>query len=265
MTLAFHGVSFRYAGAAGPALEDVDLRVAAGERVAIVGPTGAGKTTLARLALGLLRPTRGRIELGGLDTLSASPTDLSRIGGLVLQNPVHQLFAERVDSEIALGLRGHADAAARLADALERFGLTALRDRHPLRLSEGERRRVALAATLARRPSLVVLDEPTLGQDERQRASLARLIGELSAQGSTAVVVSHDPEFVNDACERVIALRDGRIAADLPIRDDAASAARLARARIPLADIPATTLRLAEVGRHVRARTVESLVAAVRA
>jgi len=262
--LVFRGVTFHYDGAPRAALANVDLTVAAGERIAIVGPTGAGKTTLARLALGLLRPTSGRVEVGGLDTANAPMSRLTELGGLVLQDPGHQLFTERVDSEIAFGLRGVADAPARVAAALDRFGLSALRDRHPLCLSEGERRRVALAATLARRPALVVLDEPTLGQDERQRSALAALVIELAAAGVAVVAMSHDPEFVNDACARVIVLREGRIVADLPIGNDAAAAATLVAAGVPLADIPATTVRLAERGRAVRARTVEAFVVAVR-
>ncbi|HEY8648595.1 MAG TPA: ABC transporter ATP-binding protein [Candidatus Limnocylindria bacterium] len=264
MILAFHGVSHRYASDGPEALRAVDLAVAAGERVALVGASGAGKTTFARLALGLLRPSAGWIELAGRRTADTPVSRLAESGGLVLQNPIHQLFTERVGDEIALGVRGRPDAEARVASLLDRFALGPLRDRHPLRLSEGERRRVAIAATLARSPRLLVLDEPTLGQDDRQRASLALLVRELAASGTAVIAISHDPEFVNDACERVVVLDAGRVVADLPLGGDPAGAAALAAAGVPLAEVPATVVALARSGRIVAARSVADLVAAVR-
>ena len=264
MILAFHGVSHRYAADAPEVLHEVDLQVGAGESVALIGPSGAGKTTLARLALGLLRPTSGWIDLAGRRTSETAVSTLAETAGLVLQNPVHQLFAERVEDEIALALRGRPDAQARVAALLERFALGPLRDRHPLRLSEGERRRVALAATLARSPRLLVMDEPTLGQDDRQRASLAALVRELVADGAAVIAISHDPEFVNDACERVIVLRAGTIVADLPLAGDPAGVSALAAAGVPLADVPATVQALAGSERAVTARSIADLVAAMR-
>ena len=157
-----------------------------------------------------------------------------------------------------------ADARARLDDALDRFGLTALRSRHPLSLSEGQRRRVTLAATFARHPELLVLDEPTLAQDETQRAALTALVRELAAQGTAILAITHDREFANDACERIVTLRAGRVIADLAISGDPATAAALAGAGVPLADVPATVMALAARGRSVTARTVTDLVAALR-
>lgn len=264
MILAFHGVTHRYVTDAPDALRAIDLEVGAGESVALVGPSGAGKTTFARLALGLLRPTAGWIELDGRRTSDTPVSRLAESAGLVLQNPAHQLFTERVSDEIALGLRGRPDAAARVTSLLDRFALGALRDRHPLRLSEGERRRVALAATLARSPRLLVMDEPTLGQDDRQRAGLAALVRELVADGVTVIAISHDPEFVNDACERVVVLRAGTVVADLALAGDPAGIAALAAAGVPIADVPATVHELAVSGRPLVARSVGELVAAVR-
>jgi energy-coupling factor transport system ATP-binding protein len=264
MILAFHGVSHRYAADAPEALHEVDLAVRAGESVALVGPSGAGKTTLARLALGLLRPTSGWIELAGRRTSGTPVSRLAETAGLVLQNPTHQLFAERVEDEIALAVRGWPDAQARVAALIERFSLGPLQDRHPLRLSEGERRRVALAATLARSPRLLVMDEPTLAQDDGQRASLAALVRELVADGAAVIAISHDPEFVNDACERVIVLRAGIVVADLPLAGDPAGVTALAAAGVPLANVPATVLALAGSGRAVTARSIADLAAAVR-
>jgi energy-coupling factor transport system ATP-binding protein len=262
--LVFDGVTFAYPGGP-PVLDQVSLTLAPGEVAALMGPSGAGKTTLARLALGLLRPQSGRIELCGYVTHRTPVSTLARLGGLVLQNPLHQLLASRVDDEVRLGLRHlpPAEAAERAATMLETFGLRELQARHPLSLSEGERRRLALAAVLARRPQVLILDEPTLGQDERTRLALGNLIRRLAAEGMAVLVISHDVEFVNDACDRVLLLRAGRIAADLPLHLARDAPARLREAGLPLADVPATALCLSARGCPVRARRLPELLAAM--
>jgi len=256
--LIFDHVWFAY-GAGAAVVADVSFGLWPGERVALVGPSGAGKSTLARLALGLLRPERGRVTLAGLPTDGTSFPALARVGGLVLQNPVHQLLAERVDDELALGLQDLApsDRAARVEALLDSLDLGPLRDRHPLALSEGQRRRVALAAVLARRPRVLVLDEPTLGQDERQRAALVGIVADLASGGAAVLAISHDPEFVNDGCDRVLALRDGRLEADVDLATW--SPERVEAAGVPLADVPAAALRLTRLGQPVHARTSADL------
>lgn len=262
----FSEVSFRYPGSPADAVRGISFTVGSGEVVALVGPSGAGKTTLARLALGLIRPSAGAIELRGQRIDALSPSALAARAGLVLQNPLHQLFAERVDDEISLGLRHLpvAERRVRLAEALESFGLTEVADRHPLTLSEGERRRTALAATLARGVDVLVLDEPTLGQDELQRRTLTTLLRRLAAGGAAILAIGHDPEFMNDACDRVVALRDGVVVADLPLGGDPATVGALDAAGVTLAQVPATVRALALRGLGISARTVDELVAALR-
>ena len=261
VALGFEEVSFRYPGAGTDALSGVSVALRHGERVALTGSSGSGKSTLARLALGLRRPTAGSVTVLGMR--DADTGTLARRVGLVLQNPMHQLLAETVADEVALGLRDRSRAEARrLADgAIERFALGELLRRHPLSLSEGQRRRVALAAVVAREPELLVLDEPTLAQDEEQRAALAALVRELAGRGTTVLAITHDREFVNDACERVVALRGGRIAADLPLGGDRARLEALEAAGIPLADVPATVLALGRAGAVMSARTLDELAA----
>ncbi len=221
--LRFEGVSFTYPGGH-QALNGVSFELRAGEAAALVGPNGAGKSTLARLSLGLLEPTVGLVWLAGLATHRTPLSQLAARGGLVLQNPLYQLLADRTDAEIALGLRDLAaeEARRRTEQMLEAFDLTGLRHRHPLALSEGQRRRVALAATLARRPRVLLLDEPTLGQDERQRASLVDLTRSLVQAGTALLVITHDPE-VAATIGRQVHVRDGRVVGDAVVATVAGS------------------------------------------
>lgn len=262
VALRFEHVSYRYPGTVRDAVSDVGLTVHRGERVALVGPSGAGKTTLARLALGLMRPSAGGITVLGMrdpTTAAVAP----RVG-LVVQNPMHQLLAETVEAEVALGLRGQerSERRDRVEEMLARFGLASLRARHPLSLSEGQRRRLALAATIAPRPELLVLDEPTLAQDEAQRSALASLVRDAAADGVAVLAITHDREFANDACDRVLRVADGRVTADLPLSGEPAAVAALDAAGVPLADVPATALGLSRSGEAVAARTVDDLVRA---
>ncbi|MDE3193820.1 MAG: ATP-binding cassette domain-containing protein [Chloroflexota bacterium] len=261
--LRFEHATYAYPSGERPAVRGVSFVLGKGERAALVGPTGSGKSTVARLALGVRRPQRGRVALAGMGTRVTPMARLAAAGGLVLQDPVRQLIAERVDDEIASGLAGlgRADRRERVERELERFGLAALRARHPLTLSEGERRRVVLATAIARRPAVLVLDEPTLGQDGRQRDELARLVLELAAEGTGVLVISHDPEFVADSCERAIVLREGALVADLPIGGSPEEIERLADAGVPLSDVAATARLLSRSGARVVARSVEDLVA----
>jgi len=264
--LRFVAVGYTYPSSDRAAVRDVTFTVVQGERVALVGPTGSGKSTVAKLALGLRRPDAGAVELSGMPTVGTPMGELATAGGLVLQDPVRQLLAETVEDEIRLGL-GHlvpSDARTRIDDALTRFALGDLRRRHPLTLSEGERRRVVLAAAVARRPAVLVLDEPTLGQDTHQRDALVHVVVELAASGTAVLVISHDPEFVNDACERVLVMREGALAADLPLGGDPRTIAAVASAGVPLADVPATVCLMAERGATVAARSLDELVDRVR-
>src|SRR5690606_26424287 len=153
--LALEGVTFRYPSGV-TALRDVSAAFYPGETVGILGVSGSGKTTLAKHLNGLLRPTQGRVLLDGTDTRRLPVSAMARRVGFVFQNPLHQLFADSVREEVALGLRATglppAVVAERSSTALQQLGIEHLIDRHPLSLSEGERRRVAIAAALALQP-----------------------------------------------------------------------------------------------------------------
>jgi len=264
VALSFEGVSFRYPGAGANAVTDLTFTLHSGEIGALMGPSGAGKSTVARLALGLLRPSRGRITLCGLRTDETPFGLLAARGGLVLQNPLLQLLTSSVEQELRLGLSdlpGN-EIRSRADELLAMFGLSTLRRKHPLALSEGQRRRVTLAAALARRPRILVLDEPTLGQDELQRQALEDLLRRLAADNTAILCITHDAELMNDVAARVLSLDRGRLVADLPLDHTMHHHPdRLRAAGLPLADVPATTLALRSYGREIGAvRTVAQLV-----
>jgi len=200
------------------ALKGVSLNIGDGEFVAVMGQNGAGKTTLVKHFNGLLKPARGEVLVDGISTRDVSVAKLARKVGFVFQNPDHQLFSETVEEEIAFALRNfgfdEATVENRVTWALNLLDLTEYRKTSPFMLSGGERKRVALASVLAWDPSVVILDEPTIGQDHRQKENLRQFIVQLNGQGKTVVVVTHDIEFVAECNPRVVLMTDGKVVAD---------------------------------------------------
>ncbi|HKZ93815.1 MAG TPA: ABC transporter ATP-binding protein [Candidatus Bathyarchaeia archaeon] len=200
------------------ALKGVSITVKDGEFVAIMGQNGAGKTTLVKNFNGLLRPAKGQVSVDGVSTRDVSVAKLARTVGFVFQNPDHQLFSETVEEEIAFALRNFGfDAETiekRVTWAVNLLDLVEYRKTSPFMLSGGERKRVALASVLAWDPKVVILDEPTIGQDHRQKENLRQFIVQLNEQGKTVVVVTHDVEFVAECNPRVVLMKEGRIIAD---------------------------------------------------
>lgn len=194
-------------------LHDVSLTIAAGEFVAIVGPNGAGKTTLAQAIAGVRRTPRGTVRVRGADVARRRTT---RRIGFVFQNPEHQFVAPTVREELAHSLRGRsaAEVAERVDAMLERFDLMAHATRHPFLLSGGQKRRLSVATALIEGADVLVLDEPTYGQDRARADELLRLLGDLHAQGTTVVVVTHDMQVVAEHAERVLVVERGRVIAD---------------------------------------------------
>ncbi|HYW27552.1 MAG TPA: ABC transporter ATP-binding protein [Terriglobales bacterium] len=189
------------------ALDGVTARIARGEAVAVTGPTGSGKSTLIRHLNGLLRPTTGRVLLEGVDVRGLRVAQLARRVGIAFQEPDRQLFCRSVRAEVAFGAREGASVAA----SLDVLGLAAVADRHPYDLGYSRRKLVAIAAVLAMDTPVVVLDEPTTGQDRAGVERLVGLMGSLRERGRTLVVVSHDQRFVRTTCDRVLRLDGGRL------------------------------------------------------
>ncbi|MBC7324629.1 MAG: ABC transporter ATP-binding protein, partial [Moorella sp. (in: Bacteria)] len=203
------------------ALKGLSFHIQAGEFVALIGQNGAGKTTLLKLLGGLLKPTSGRLLVGGLDTTRARAAELARRVGFLFQNPDHQLFLPTVWDELAfgprnLGLKG-AILEARVKEAAAAVGLTSYLDFNPRQLSKGQRQRVALASVLAMQPEVLVLDEPTTGQDYREALEIMTIVKKLHRQGRTILLVSHDMELVARFAHRALVLGEGELLLDGPL------------------------------------------------
>ncbi|MGD2179125.1 MAG: ABC transporter ATP-binding protein, partial [Anaerolineae bacterium] len=185
-------------------LRDCSLTLRKGEFAALVGPNGAGKSTMARVLAGLLRPRRGNVLWhpdGGAH---------SRVG-LLQQNPLHQLVCQRVEEELRFGPSNFGMEREEDVEALlVRTDLFGLRQRPTQALSVGEQQRTALAATLSLRPSLLILDEPTIGQDGYHLSRVMQLVSDLNRQGQTVLLITHNQRLVDQHAGRVWEMVDGR-------------------------------------------------------
>ena len=200
------------------ALDGVDLRITTGERVALIGQNGSGKTTLVRHFNGLLRPTEGRVTVDGTDAGAMTVAQLAARIGLVFQDPDRQVFSGAVRSEVEfgprnLGRRGSQLAAA-VETALEASGLAGEEDTNPYDLGQSRRKLLALASVLAMRTPVLVLDEPTTGQDARGVERVRAVVESAAAEGRTVIAISHDMRFVAETFERVVVMRAGRVVLD---------------------------------------------------
>ena len=216
--LAAEDVSYRYTADGPPALAAVDLTVRSGEFLALAGANAAGKTTLALLLAGALQPITGRVLLDGRDLRAVPERDVRRRLAYVFQYPEHQFVTGTVQSELLFGLRARgvapAAAAERAMTALERIGLADLAAAHPLSLSHGQKRRLSVATALVTEPDVLLLDEPTFGQDRRYTDELLALLTDLHRSGTTVVVITHDMTIVAEHATRVVALAAGQIVFD---------------------------------------------------
>ena len=203
------------------ALDDVSFQILPGERVALVGPNGAGKTTLFLRLCGVLPGQLGQVVVQGLDAADAKVRrKLPEVIGVVFQNPDDQLFSATVLEDVAFGPlnlgQSPEEAVTSARASLQLLGLIDCEDRSPHRLSGGEKRRAALAGVLAMKPSILLLDEPSMFLDPRGRRELIRTVLGLS---TTLLLATHDLDMVLETCPRTIVLEGGRIAADGPTKE----------------------------------------------
>ena len=249
--IVVEGINFTYPGGV-EALRDVSLTVKDGEFVAIMGQNGAGKTTLVKHFNGLLKPSSGTIRVDGVETTKTTIATLSKTVGFVFQNPDHQLFSETVEEEIAFALKNFGFEQEiiqkQITWALNLLSLTEYQKTSPFMLSGGERKRVALASVLAWDPQILILDEPTIGQDHEQKEKLRQFIMQLQTQGKTIVIVTHDVEFVAECNPRVVLMKEGKIVADGEGREILTNTEALAVSSIVLPQIAQIFAKLEPFG-----------------
>ncbi|WP_030679738.1 ABC transporter ATP-binding protein [Streptomyces cellulosae] len=201
------------------ALRHIDLTVAPGETIALMGRNGAGKSTLLAALVGLVAPTSGSVRVGGAVPHRTAPREVVRQVGLVPQEPRDLLYADTVAAE-CVAADGDAGAAAGTCRALARELLPGITDgTHPRDLSEGQRLTLALAVVLTARPPLLLLDEPTRGLDYAAKSRLVGVLRGLAAEGHAIVLATHDVELAAELAHRVVLLADGEVIADGPTAD----------------------------------------------
>ncbi len=236
------------------ALRGINLTIDDGEFLAVMGQNGAGKTTLVKHLNGLLKPTKGEVLVDRVSTRDVSVAQLARTVGFVFQNPDNQLFSETVEAEIAFALRNFGfeeKVIEKQVDwALNLLDVAQYRKTSPFMLSGGERKRVALASILAWDPKVIILDEPTIGQDYQQKEKLLQFILQLNAQKKTVVIVTHDVEFVAECNPRVILMSQGKILAGGPAEEILTKEKVVAQASIVPPQITQIFLELTDLGLH---------------
>ncbi|MDQ1274560.1 MAG: energy-coupling factor transport system ATP-binding protein [Euryarchaeota archaeon] len=217
--------------------ESLNLEIKHGEFLALLGHNGAGKTTLAGHLIGFCRPASGRVLLNGKDISRHSTAQLSKQVGYLFQNPDSQIFTDSVFEEVRFGLKNLGTPEEvikrRVNSALEMMELSAYMNRHPHALSRGQRQRLAVASILALEPNLLVLDEPTTGQDRGHIRRFLDKIRELNRLGKTVILITHDMELAAEYAERVVVMKKGKIVLDGPTAEVFSSPEMRAAGLIP--------------------------------
>lgn len=236
VVLRTEGLFYRYPTRDDFALKDVNLSIERGEFVALIGQNGSGKTTLIKHFNGLLKPTDGRVVVEGRETTDLLTSELARSVGYVFQNPDHQIFAETVRDEISFGPRNLGFPKERIEAIIQRaladMDLAGREDEMPFQLGRGQRQRLAVASVLAMEPSILIVDEPTTGQDWRESITLMKLVKGLNDRGHTCIVTTHNMNLVSLFARRVVVMWRGEILLDGPTQDVFREVEPLSRAGI---------------------------------
>lgn len=197
------------------ALQGVSFSITHGESVALIGGNGAGKSTLLLHLNGYLMPTHGNVRVGDIPVTKQTLATVRRAVGMVFQDPDDQLFMPTVYDDVAFGPLNLGlpldEVEHRVMAALTQVGLAHVKDKPPYRLSEGQKRSIAIATVLSMQPNILVMDEPTSNLDPKARRNLINLLKTFT---HTKIIATHDLDMVIDVCERTMILHEGRIAAD---------------------------------------------------
>lgn len=220
--LEFHNVSYTYPNGY-PALNQVSLQIERGERLAIIGQNGAGKTTAAKLMNGLNKPSSGQVMVDGWNTKQYTAAQISGKVGYVFQNPDDQIFHNDVYQEIAFGPKNLKLSAAQIEsnvqEAAELLAIHTLLKENPYDMPLSVRKFVTTASVIAMNPDVIILDEPTAGQDKRGLECLAKAIEVMCTKGKTVITITHDMEFVAGHFTRAIVMAQGSVIDDGIVRD----------------------------------------------
>lgn len=236
-------LSFTYAGADKPSMENVDLSIEKGEFVILTGPSGCGKTTFCRCLNGLIPnfysgDLQGELRVDDLDINGKSTAELATHVGFVFQNPENQLFSLSVERDVAFGLENlgipREEALKRVEWAMQATGILALRNKAPYELSGGQQQRAAIAGVLAMRPSIIVLDEPTSFLDPKSAEEIVAVIAKLNRElNLTTLLVEHRLDLVSRYANRVIVMDKGEVVLDGPPGEIYGDKARLIGIGLP--------------------------------
>lgn len=247
------------------AVSDVNINIADGEFVGIMGRTGCGKTTLAQLITGLLTPNSGKVLLDGED-INSSEYDrgsLRKKIGIVFQYPEYQLFETTVEKDVAFGLKysglSREETTERVKQALELmdFSYADIRTQSPLSLSGGEKRRVAIAGVLAVKPKILVFDEPVAGLDPLGREAFLKLVCSLNDSGTTIIMISHNADAISEYAKRIIVLENGRVELDGSPKEVFGDSGRMRKLRLGVSTPKEISEMLFEKGFDIPKDTVK--------
>lgn len=258
--VTFENVSFAYSEDSPQVIHDISLTIRRGDVVAVLGPNGAGKTTLVKHAIGLLKPRRGRVIVEGQDSNTMSVAQIAHTLGYVFQSPSHMLFAPSVREELAFGPKNLGYTQPVIAEgvtrAVDMVNLKGLEDYAPLALSFGQQKRVSIAAILAMRSKILVMDEPTAGQDYQNYMAFMDSI--LQMPGFEAILfITHDLDLAICYANRVILMHEGQIAGDGPLEGMLSDLDLLRRCRlIPTSLLAANLDYLPKTGRFLPAEAL---------
>jgi energy-coupling factor transport system ATP-binding protein len=220
--LSIEGLSCTYEGGV-EALTGIDMEIYRNQFVGIIGQNGAGKSTLLAHMIGLMKPKQGKVSVLGTDTRKVTVSELALKVGFVLQNPDLQLFASTVREEVSFGLTNMGisgdEQEQRVLTALEKVGLESKLDHFPLTLSKGDRSKVVIASVLAMDPQIIILDEPTCGQDHKGNTQIMNIAVKLQEEGKTIIVVTHNMGLIVRYAQRIIVMKQGRLFMDGTVRE----------------------------------------------
>jgi energy-coupling factor transport system ATP-binding protein len=262
--ITVHDLVYRYPDGT-LALHGVNLTIAEGEFIALIGQNGSGKTTLSKCLNGLFKPTSGDVVVDGLNTKETGIVQMVRRVGYVFQNPDHQLFNSNCWDEIAYGPRNigldEAEVKARVEEAAAVVGLDpGYFTEHPFFLPKGLRQRVAIASILALKPKAIIVDEPTTGQDVKQSLEIMNFLKELHEQHDhIVIIITHDMPIVARYAKRVIVMGQGEILADGPTAEVFSDPEPLARTFVEPPQITQLAQRVQHLGFDPGTLTVEEM------